>query len=1177
MKEQEDKEKIPTKTPRALREEEILHFWEKNKIFEKSEAKEGEAFVFYDGPPFATGLPHYGHILPGTIKDVIPRYWSMKGKKLRRRWGWDCHGLPMENEIEKELGISGKKAIEEYGVEKFNAEARKRVLRYADDWKKIIPRMGRFIDMEDDYRTMDASYTESVWWAFKTLDEKGLIYKGFKAMQMCPRCGTTLSNFEVSQGYKDIVDLSAYAMFKLEEGSVKEEGGNKKGGDTFLLAWTTTPWTLPGNVALAVNPKSEYVKVKSGESFYILAEGRFEALKEKFENPEVIEKVSGEKLVGKSYIPPFKYFQNSEMEHQENAWKVYGADFVSGNDGTGVVHIAPAFGEDDLNLSKTHSLPIIFHVDAAGKFIEAVKDFAGVSAKPKENPQETDIEIIKYLAGKGILFAKEKITHSYPHCWRCETPLLNYASSSWFVKVTAIKESLVEENNKIHWVPESIGKYRFGNWLAEARDWAISRSRFWGAPLPVWENADGKKRVVIGSLETFRKYVKKSGNKYLVIRHGQGENNATGIIHGKSNSGSFLTELGRKQVRDIGHKLKGEKIDLIISSPFERAKQTAEILAEEIGISKDAVLYDERIEEIHTGEFDGKTNDEYHAFFSPYTKLLTKRPKNGENLLDVRRRAMEFLYELETKYQNKTILLSSHEYVAWMLWAGTFGWSESQIFENKKEDFLRNAEYKELPFVPLPHNRDFELDYHRPFIDEIELLDEEGNSLKRVSEVFDCWFESGSMPYGQWHFPFDTKNFNPDKERGYPADFIAEGLDQTRGWFYSLLVLGVALFGKAPFKNVVVNGLILAGDGQKMSKRLKNYPDLSFIVDRYGADPLRLFLMQSGAVHGEDVSFSERGIDEVNKKVIGRLLNCLSFLEMYGSKEEISFKDLKKYALKSENALDRWVVARFCEAGEKISSSIESYELDRATRSLGDFVDDLSTWYVRRSRERLKSENKEETRTTERVLRFILLEFSKCVAPFIPFTAEQVYLHAKTSDSSESVHLENWPHIGPFDTDILSKMEEARKAVSGTLLKRAEAGIKIRQPLRKLTLSSKTLEGEEELLSIIGDEVNVKEVVVDTRSEALILLDTVVTEELALEGKARDIIRTLQEMRKKAGLSLKDKIVVGVEGVSSEILTRFEKIILSSVNASSISSQKISNPLLTEEVDGIKLSIAKAP
>ncbi|TSD05806.1 MAG: isoleucyl-tRNA synthetase [Parcubacteria group bacterium Greene0714_7] len=1136
-----------TKSEPAKREEEILAFWQRNEIFEKTlskEAPKGE-FVFYDGPPFATGLPHYGHILAGTIKDAIPRYKTMQGYHVPRRWGWDCHGLPLENQIEKELGLATKRDIETLGVATFNEAARKAVLRYSDDWKSIIPRFGRWVDMENDYRTMDATYTESVWWAFKDLHKKGLVYEGFKAMHLCPRCGTTLSNFEVAQGYKDITDISVTVKLEL----VDEPG-------TFLLAWTTTPWTLPGNMAAAVNAEFTYVKISAGNEKYILAKDRLEVIKVDY---KIEKEFLGSELVGKSYKPPFSYFADHNIKGKEKAWKVYHAPYVTMDSGTGLVHLAPAFGAEDLELAQKEGIPIVHHVDKDGFFVDAVSDFKGLQAKPKDDPQSTDVAVIKYLAGKGLLFAKEKIIHSYPHCWRCDTPLLNYASSSWFVEVTKFKDKIVAENKKINWVPKEVGDKRFGNWLLNARDWAISRARYWGAPIPVWRNHKTKENVFIGSLDELKSYTKKSGNKYFTMRHGESTKNVAGIIRSRLEDDDIhLTEKGRAEALASANAFKHSEINRIVVSPFIRAKETAEIAREVFGLPKSSVSYDERLIEYRHGTFDRKPERSFWDHYVTSANAYEVGPESGESAREMGARMAEVLYELEQKYKGENILIVSHEWPLLALTALAHGYSKERTVRilNKIEDHIQPGEIRELPFVPLPHNENFELDYHRPYIDEVVLIDTDGTRLERVHDVFDCWFESGSMSYAQNHYPFENKNkFDPKpgwlkKSRGYPADFIAEGLDQTRGWFYSLLVLGVGLFGKATYKNVIVNGIVLAEDGQKMSKRLKNYPDPLTVLEKYGADAIRYYLLASPLMKAEDLNFSEKGVGEVASKLIGRFLNVVSFYELY--------KDLEHGVSPSSHPLDRWIFSRLNQVIGEVEKGMESYELDKATRPLTLFVDDLSTWYLRRSRDRFKEEGA-DARDALQTLRSVIEIFAKISAPFMPFVAESAYQRVKTKDMPESVHLCEWPRTGSTDAPLQEAMVEVRRIASRGLEARQKVDIKVRQPLAKITVNSELLAGRVELLQLIKDELNVKEVVIDgvlSKDEAI--LDTDISDELKEEGNVREVIRFIQELRKEAGLTPKETATLVF--VQSDDIEKFlEKHWHTLSTATRLSSRELGN------------------
>jgi isoleucyl-tRNA synthetase len=1084
----------------AQKEEAILEFWQKNNIFKKSLEKDAPKgnFVFYDGPPFATGLPHYGHMLPGTIKDVIPRYKTMQGYRVPRRWGWDTHGLPVENLIEKELGLKNKKDIEDLGIERFNEAARASVLRYDVDWKQIIPRSGRWVDLDHAYLTMQSSYSESIWWSFKTLFDKNLIYQGYKVMYLCPHCGTTLSNFEVAQGYKEITDISIYVKFEL----VDEPG-------TFVLAWTTTPWTLPGNVALAVGSDIEYSKVKMEGGLFILGSERIShVLKDK--SYEVVGKMKGKDLIGKSYKPVFDYYKDLQK-----SWNIYGAEFVTVTDGTGVVHIAPAYGEDDYNLAQKEKLPVIHHVGSDGLFKKEVTDLVGQSAKPKEDSQQGDVKIIKLLAAKGTLFAKEKIIHSYPHCWRCDTPLLNYATSSWFVKVTDFKDKLVEENKKVSWTPEEVGEGRFGKWLENARDWAISRSRYWGATLPVWMNADGTEKLVMGSIADLKARTKR--NTYFVMRHGEADNNVDNILVSEPDPTHHLTDIGRDQALKTAETLKDKKIDLIISSDLNRTRQTTEIIKKVLGLSDDAVMFDERLREYNFGVFNGKGVSEWHDYWSKQDwGEVSKKVPNGESPLDVFQRVGGFLEDVDTKYKGKTILIVSHNDPIRFMLSYAEGNDIARIDrETWRQGQFKNAEVQTLDYAPIPRNNDHILDLHRPYIDSIVFKNAKGEDMKRVPEVFDTWYESGSMPYASVHYPFENKE-KIDSHEIFPADFIAEGQDQTRGWYYSLLVLSTGLFGIAPYKKVVVNGTVLAEDGQKMSKRLKNYPELMEVFNKYGADAARYYLMASPAVRSEDIHFSEKGVDEIVKKIVAKLDNVYTFYKTY--EQDVPYTD-------SKNILDQWIIARLNQINSEVTTALEKYEIDKAARPFMNFIDDLSTWYLRRSRDRFKGDDVEDRNNALATTRYVLRETSKLIAPFMPFMAEDIYQKVKPLDSArgrESVHLEAWPQSQPVNNEVIENMDRTRAIVSLGLEARAKSGIKVRQPLA----SASTLIGNA-YVDLIRDELNVKEVF-DSKEENNVTLDTVITPELKLEGQARELIRNLQDMRKKAGLSPSDFISINI-------------------------------------------------
>lgn len=870
----------------------MLEYWRNEKIFKKSvEKNKGrEEYVFYDGPPFATGLPHYGHILAGTLKDVIPRYQTMRGKYVPRRWGWDCHGLPVENLVEKELGLEDKQAILEFGIDKFNEACRSSVLRYTKEWGKVVERMGRWVDFENSYKTMSPDFMESIWWVFKTLWDKDLVYKGKKSMHVCPRCVTPLSNFEVGLGYKDVTDFSSTSQFKLEDSEEKKKLFGEK--PTYVLAWTTTTWTLPGNLLLAVGEDIDYLvfestaKDQDSPAQYIIARECLAGYSEFFpelteEGGEEFRELKGKKLLGLTYEPLFDVFQKSDLENIDQGWRIVAADFVTTDSGTGVVHIASGYGEDDMNLSKDLGLPVLQHVNMDGSFIKELgPEFAKLTTVGYDPKKQTDEAVAQMLRDKGYFFAKHSYRHSYPHCWRCDNPLINYATDSWYVSVEKIKEKMVKNNQKINWVPDHLRDGRFGKWLDGARDWAISRNRYWGAPLPVWEGDQGSVEC-IGSIADLRSRMPGRFTKITFVRHGQSEGNTIGLRQSVA-PGTGLTKLGKKQAKEAGKSCKAihekEAFDRVIASPLLRTQETAQHILETMGIDL-GITTDEQVREINFGESEGKRDIEMkdymkeRASLAPDEHYTAKCGKTGESHEDVTNRALAFIQKMIKEHAGESILVVTHSDILRLSLRELNGDSLEMLYANGHYPM---GQPKELYF---DNETGRLVDLHKHFVDDMEYKHPEtGETMKRIPEVLDCWFESGSMPYAQAHYPFENKE---QFEASFPANFIAEGLDQTRGWFYTLTVLAAALFDKPAFQNVIVNGIVLAEDGQKMSKSKQNYPDPNIVFDKYGADAMRIYLMNSPVVKADDMRFAEKGVQEVVRQTMLPLWNAYSFLLTY--------------------------------------------------------------------------------------------------------------------------------------------------------------------------------------------------------------------------------------------------------------------------------------------------------
>ena len=970
-------------------EEDVLAFWEKDGTFQKSLKKNegGERYKFYDGPPFATGLPHYGHLLAGVIKDIVPRYQTMRGKYVERRFGWDTHGLPIEALAQDALGIAGAPEIKAIGVDKFNEQCRSMVLKYVSEWRKTVTRMGRWVDFDNDYKTMDFGFMESVWWVFKQLWNQGRVYKSHRIMPYSWKLSTPLSNFEAGSNYKDVQDPTVTVRVRVLDGLENIEG--LADSTVYLLIWTTTPWTLPENLMICAGAAIDYIAVRDltdeAKPVYIMAKARLSTIFKKPEQYEVVAEFKGSALKGVSYEPIFPYFSDKRAE---GAFRVLNDDYVTTDDGTGLVHIAPAYGEDDFRVCRENGMNAFADpLDDACAFTDALPEYAGRFCK------DCDKDIIKRLKVEGKLVHQATIVHSYPFCDRTDTPLIYRAIDAWYVRVEDLHERLAANNAKVHWTPDYVGEKRFGNWLGEARDWNISRNRFWGSCIPVWVNeADPDDMICVGS-----------------------------------------------------------------------AKELEEL--------------------------------------------------SGEKVTDL----------------------------------------------------------------------------HKHFIDKI-VIRKDGKTYRRTPEVLDCWFESGSMPYAQQHYMGDG-----DAAKFFPADFIAEGLDQTRGWFYTLMVLGTCLFDKSPYKNVIVNGLVLAEDGKKMSKRLRNYPDPTKMLDTYGADAVRLYMIYSPVVRAENLKFSENGVKQLMRDLLIPWWNAYSFFVTYANVDR--FDDAEVVYPESDNVLDKWIVSSMETLIADVTAAMDAYDLQRSIRPFVRFIEDLTNWYIRRSRRRFwKSSNDGDKLCAYRTLRYVLVQLAKVAAPFTPFIAEEIYRNLKGAGDPDSVHLCDFPKANAAARDLAL---ERRMAAVQTVVElgrrlRADNDLKVRQPLSALRLAGADITGLDDL---IEDELNVKSVqfvddetelcdvsfkanfkslgkkcgpkmkavaaaisamksfsgsatvegvelssedvlvtrtpkaglVVASEGEVVVGLETALSPELVAEGIAREFVSRVQAMRKEADFEVTQRISVAVE------------------------------------------------
>ncbi len=904
------------------KEEEIIQFWKENKIFEKSVESRSikNPYIFYDGPPFATGLPHYGHILSFITKDVFPRYWTMKNHRCERKWGWDCHGLPIESICERELNLKQKNEIYEMGLSEFNEFCRLKVLWYTNEWKKTVERMGKWIEFDNAYKTMDNSYMETVWYIFKKIYDEGYVYKGKKVLLYCPRCETPLSNSEISMdnSYKDVTEKSVVVKFKLKGES-----------NTYLLAWSTTPWTLIGNVALAINGQLEYVKIRVNDEFLILVGSRLGIINEDY---EIIDEFKGEALINMPYEP---LYQVSVETKKVGHFIIDGGEEVLSDEGTGIVHMA-IYGEFDYEMINKYDMPVIQHINEQGKLADGPEDWNGLWFK------DVDKEVLDDLYSRNLLYDTEDYTHSYPFCYRCDTPLIYNALDAWFINIQKVKPRLLKTNERINWYPKEISK-NYQNIIESAPDWCVSRNRFWATAMPIWECDNCNAIKIIGSV---------------------------------------------KELQD-------------------------------------------------------------HA--------------------------------IET----------------------------------------------------FPDN----LDLHRHVVDNIHLRCSKcGTTMKRVPEVFDCWLESGSMPYAAKHYPFENVDWFKDN---FPSDFVSEYIGQVRAWFYYMHVISILMFDEIPFRNVVVNGNILAEDGTKMAKSKRNYPDPTLIIEAYGADALRIYLLASQLMRAKDLNFKEDSLKQIYRRFNLLLANVLKFYSLFEA-NNISIDNTK-----STNILDKWILDLVNNLTRDVTQRLDDYDTREASKLIVNFVEEISTWYIKNSRTRFKSDMIREKLDAMNILTFVLYTLSKILAPLTPFISEMIYqkLREKNLVKYESVHLDVWPDFDqslsfPFIND---KMTLTKEIVQKSLELREKVKIPLRQVLQKITLNGVSL--EEEYLELIKNTLNLKEVIIEDEDmdELTIDLDTEITRELKLEGIARNLVRNINNYRKKMRLSTSNRIKLYLTAEDDEILEAISK------------------------------------
>ncbi len=1097
-------------------EEKIIKFWQAHNIFQLSveKNKNNKPFVFVEGPPFANDKPHIGHFLTRIYKDVILRFKNMLGYYVERVAGWDTHGLPIEVATEKFLNLSNKKEVINYGIDRFNNICRELVMKYKKDWEDFDKRIGFWIDHQRSYITYEPHYMESCWWLIKKIYDQGFLKEEYRVFPYCPRCETVLSQAEVGQvdAYKKVLDPDLYVKFPIK---------NKE--NEYFLVWTTTPWTLISNLALAINPNFNYSLYQLADEKYWAVENLADKLS-KLTNKEikVIETISGEKLIGQEYQPLFSL---TKLENFDNCYKIYPADFVSQEEGTGIVHIAPAFGEEDFELAKKFNLPIFNPINVNGKFnsdepepiIDKINNLFFKEANPIIVDELKQRNLVFYIKLNGY-------EHDYPHCWRCKNPLIYYATQNWVIRVSRFNQKLIQLNKKIRWFPPEVGSGRFYEWLKEGKDWNLSRTRFWGIPLPIWRcDRCGSTEIISNLQELANKF--KSQNRYYLMRHGEAVSNVKKIL--SSYPELFfnpLTNRGVKQVKDNLKKIKKLNLDLIVTSPLLRAKQTAEIIAQELHLP---IVIDFDLREIDFGEFNGKKEETYNQLIKDqYNQYFTK-PTGGENLTEVKRRMIKVILELEKKYEKRNILIISHQDPLWALLGEMHGLSINQTISRK--DFILNpGEIKEGKFLVLPRDADGEINIHRPYIDQFQWQCKCGGLKSRVEEIIDIWFDSGAAPFASRHYPFENRK-EIDENKIYPVDFIVEGIDQTRGWFYTLLVLGYLIKKDISYKNVVSLGLVLDQEGKKMSKSLGNVVNPLEAIEKWSSDLLRFYFYYVNS-SADNKKYDEKSINALKANYFNLVFNILNFYRIYYDPEKNKLKNIK-----SDNILDQWFDIRLRSAYYNVFYYLENYNPNKASRELYDLINDFSHWWLRRSRKRFqKPQNKKEKLIALLKLEDYLLDFSIISAPLHPIFSEYLYQELRNEVRNRrkthlSVHLEKLSPPSKIKTKeeiILKTMSHIREIVSSIMMLRKTNNIKTRQPLLDCYLAEKI---PMEYLELIKDETNIKNIYIgepknkenylEAQEPILIWLNKNITNELKEEGIVNDFIRYIQDGRQDLKLT----------------------------------------------------------